>query len=141
MADKQSKNPFMDMFNDFGSSMKIPGADMSSLMEGHAKNIQALQEAVQVSTSSAQSAMETQRAALEKTLADISETVQKTAGSSDPAGAMATSVDLAKKTFDATVQTTKDMAEIMQQGNTQSFEVLKARVMETVEELTPKSKS
>lgn len=141
MADKQSKNPFMDMFKDFGSSMSIPGADMTALMEGHTKNMQALQEAVQVSTNSAQSAMEAQRAALEKTLADISDTVQKTTVSNDPAGAMATSVDLAKKTFDATVQTTTDMFEIMQQGNTQSFEVLKARVMESVEELTPKNKS
>lgn len=142
MADKDSANPFMDMFKDFGSSMSIPGPDMNDMMEYHRKNLQALQEAVQVSTNSAQTLMDAQRGALEKTLADISDTVQNASSAgSDPVGAMNNSVELAKKTFDATVQTTTEMAEIVRTGSTDTFEVIKSRVMDSVEELSPKGKS
>ena len=141
MADDSSKNPFMDMFQDFGKSMNIPGPDMSDMMEYHRKNLQALQSAVQVGTTSAQTMMEKQREALEKALADISDSVQNASTGGDPSQAMTSSVDLAKKTFDATVQTTTEMAEIMRQGSTDTYDVIKNRVMESVDELTGKKKS
>lgn len=141
MADKSSANPFMDMFQDFGKSMSIPGPDMNDIMDYHRKNLQALQAAVQVTTTSAQSLMEKQREALEKTLADISDTVQNASSGGDPSQAMTSSVELAKKAFDATVQTTTEMAEIVRQGNTDTFDVIKNRVMESVEELSANKKS
>jgi phasin family protein len=141
MADNSNKNPFMDMFQDFGKSMSIPGPDMTDIMDYHRKNLQALQSAVQVSTTSAQTMMDKQREALEKTLADISDSFQNASSSKDPSQAMASSVELAKKTFDATVQSTTEMAEIVRQGGTETFDVIKNRVMESVEELTPKKKS
>ena len=63
MADS-SKNPFMDMFQDFGKSMSIPSPDINSMMEYHRKNLQALQAAAQVGSSSAQTLMGKQREAL-----------------------------------------------------------------------------
>jgi phasin family protein len=142
MADKGTENPFMDMFQDFGKSMSIPGPDMSDMMDYHRKNLQALQAAVQVGTSSAQTLMEKQRVALEATLAEISDRVQNASSSGgNPSEAMSSSVELAKKAFDATVQTTTEMAEVVRQGGTDTFDVIKNRVMESVEELTPNKKS
>jgi len=139
MADE--KNPFMDMFQDFGKNMSIPGPDMTDMMDAHRKNLQALQAAVQVSTSSTQSLMETQRAALEKTLADISDSVQNaTSGGVDASAMMSNPMELAKRTFDTTVQTTTEMAEIVRKGNMDAMDVIKDRVMESVEELSGKSK-
>ena len=140
MAD-DTKNPFMDMFQDFGKSMSIPGPDMNDMMDYHRKNLQALQAAVQVSSGSAQSLMNKQREALEKTLAEISDSVQNaTSGGMDPSAMVSNPMDLAKRAFDTTVQTTTEMAEIVRQGNMDTFEVIKDRVMESVEELTGKSK-
>ena len=133
------KNPFIDMFQTFGQSMRIPSPDMNDIMEYHHKNLQALQAAVQVGTSSAQAVMGKQREALEKTLADISDGVQNSSSGADPSAAMASSVEIAKKTFDTTVQTSTEMAEIIRQGGTDSFEVIKDRVMESVEEMTGSS--
>lgn len=134
------KNPFMDMFQNFGQSMSIPGPDMNDMMEYHRKNLQALQAAVQVGTNSAQAMMGKQREALEKTLADISDGVQNASSGADPSAAMTTSVEIAKKTFDTTVQTTTEMAEIIRQGGTDTYEVIKDRVMESVEEMTSSTK-
>ena len=141
MADKSSQNPFADMFQDFGKSMSIPGPDMNDIMDYHRKNLQALQAAVQVTTTNAQTLMEKQREALEKTLAEISDSVQNASSGGDPSKAMASSVEIAKKAFDATVQTTTEMAEVVRQGGTDTFDVIKNRVMESVEELTPTKKS
>lgn len=142
MAKETNKNPFMDMFQDFGKSMSIPGPDMNDMMDYHRKNLQALQAAVQVSSGSAQALMEKQREALEKTLAEISDSVQNaTSGGADASSMMSNPMEVAKKAFDATVQTTTEMAEIVRQGSTESFEVIKDRVMESVEELSGKNKS
>lgn len=140
MADDGMKNPFMDMFQDFGKSMSIPGPDVNDMMDYHRKNLQALQAAAQVSSSSAQALMGKQREALEQTLADISDTVQNASAGGDPSAMMSSPMELAKKTFDATMQTTTEMAEIVRQGNADAFEVIKDRVMESVQELTPKGK-
>ncbi len=141
MSDKNSQNPFMDMFQDFGKSMSIPGPDMNDIMDYHRKNLHALQTAVQVSSTSTQTLMSKQREALEKTLADISDSVQNASSGGDPSAAMASSVEVAKKACDTTVQTTTEMAEIIRQGGTETFDVIKDRVMESVEELTPGKKS
>ena len=142
MADDSTKNPFMDMFQDFGKSMSIPGPDMNDIMDYHRKNLQALQAAVQVGTGSAQTLMSKQREALEKTLAEISDGVQNaTSKGGDVSAMMSSPMEVAKKAFDATVQTTTEMAEIVRQGNTDTFEVIKDRVMESVEELSGKTKS
>ncbi|MEQ6248049.1 TIGR01841 family phasin [Sulfitobacter sp. HNIBRBA3233] len=139
MAD-QPKNPFMDMFQDFGKSLKIPGPDLDTMMDQHRKNLQAMQAAAQVSSSSTQALMAKQREALERTLADISDSVQEASKSSDPAAMMSAPMEIARKTFDATMQTTPEMVEIVRQGNVETFEVLKQRVMESVEELSGKKK-
>jgi len=134
MADKT--NPFMDMFQSFGEQMKIPGPDLTQMMEIHRKNLQALQDATQIGTASAQAVMERQRATMEETLSDIASTVQARAQSNDPSAAMMTPLELAKRSFDATVANATEIGAIVQQGNVDAFNVLKDRVMECVEEMT-----
>lgn len=131
------KNPFMDMFQNFGQQMNIPGPDLSDMMDAHRKNLQALQAATQIGTSSAQAMMDKQREVLESTLAEIADTVQN-ASSSDPSGMMMAPMELAKKSFDATIKNATEMAEIVKQGNMDAFNVVKDRVMESVEEMTGK---
>ena len=141
MADKSNQNPFMEMFQNFGNSMSIPGPDMNDMMDYHRKNLQALQAAVQVGTTSAQALMGKQREALEKTLADISDGVQNASSGANPSTAMSSSVEIAKSAFETTVQTTTEMAEIIRQGGTDTYDVIKDRVMESVEEMTSGKKS
>lgn len=137
MADNSS-NPFMDMFTDFGKSLNLPGPDINGIMDYHRKNLQALQAATQVQTGTAQNLLEKQRAALEEALAEISSTVEGATKGGDASGMASAQMDLARKAFETTLQNTREMAEIVQKGNVDTFEVLKARVMESVEELSGK---
>lgn len=137
MAD-DDKNLFMDTFTDFGKSMNLPTPDINGMLDYHRKNLQALQAATQVSTSNAQALMDKQRDSLEKTLADISETVQSASSGADPADMMQAPVEIARRAFETTLENTREMAEIVQKGNEDTFKILKDRVMEGVEELSGK---
>ena len=137
MAD-DDKNPFMDMFTDFGKSMNLPTPDINGMLDYHRKNLQALQAATQVGTSNAQALMDKQRDSLEKTLADISDTVQSASLGADPADMMQAPVEIARRAFETTLENTREMAEIVQKGNEDTFNILKDRVMEGVEELSGK---
>lgn len=138
MADDKSSNPFMDMFQDFGKSLNIPGPDMNDIMEHHRKNLQAMQAAAQVGSSSAQELMNKQREALESALAEITESIQNATAGGDPSDMMNSSMEMAKKSFDAALKNATEMSEIIQQGNSYAFNIFRDRMMESIEELTGK---
>ena len=141
MAENKSSNPFMDMFENFGSSMNIPTPDLNQLMGAHRKNLEALQAAAQVGSQTGQELMSKQRAALEAALADIADAVQEAqASGADPQAMMTSQMEMAKRSFDATVKNATEMGQLVQQGSTDAFEIMKARVMESIEELQGKSK-
>ena len=142
MADSKDTNPFMNMFKDFGSSMNIPGPDLNQMMESHRKNLQALQAATQAGTQASQELMSKQRAALEATLADISDAVQEAqASGADPSAIMASQMEIAKRSFDTTVKNATEMSQVVQKGSTDAFEILKDRVMESIADLTDSKKT
>lgn len=129
------KNPFLEMFESFGSQMQIPKPDLSQMMDSHQKNLEALQKAAEISTNSAQSAFEAQRAALETTLSDIAKGVT-TAMAGDVSASMAEQIEMAKRSFDTTMGQMHQITEIMQSGNAEAMAVLRDRVVESVQEMT-----
>ncbi|MFK7836532.1 MAG: phasin family protein [Sulfitobacter sp.] len=137
MADSKDSNPFMDMFQNFGSSMNIPSPDLSALMDGHRKNLEALQAAAQIGSQTSQELMSKQREALETALADISDAVQEVqAGATDPSAMMTGQMEMAKRSFEATVKNATEMSQVVQQGSTEAFDVLKDRVMDSISDMT-----
>lgn len=136
MSKGQDDNPFMDMFQQFGQNLNLPSPDINDVMEYHRKNIIAMQAATQAASESAQALMAKQREALEDTLAEIATMVtQEVPTADDPVKAMANPMDFAKKSFDATIRNTTEMAEIVKQGNMDTFNILKDRVEESIAEL------
>ncbi|MEO0363846.1 MAG: TIGR01841 family phasin, partial [Pseudomonadota bacterium] len=93
---------------------------------------QALQDAAQASSAGAQAVMAKQREALEQTLAEISEMV-KQPGMTE--GGVTGQTEAARKAFETTVKNTSEIAEIMRESGTESFEILKKRLEESIEEV------
>ncbi|MEP5730558.1 MAG: TIGR01841 family phasin [Sulfitobacter sp.] len=142
MADNKNSNPFMDMFQNFGSSMNIPGPDLNQMMDGHRKNLEALQAAAQIGTQASQDLMSKQRAALETALSDISDAVQEAqAGGTDPSAIMTGQMEMAKRSFEATIKNATEMSQVVQQGSTEAFDILKDRVMDSIADVTGTKKS
>ena len=133
MNDKM--NPFMDMFQKFGENLKIPGADVNAVVNYHRNNIQAMTEVAQVTSSGTQAMMAKQREVLEETLAEITDMIQDASKNTDPGQMMSNQMEFAKKSFDATIKNTTEMGEILRDTNMKSYEILKNRVQESIEEI------
>ncbi len=133
MADP--KNPFLDIFQNFGEQMKIPGPDVTQMMEVHRKNLQALQDAASIGAASAQAVAEKQQAAMSQALTDIAESVQHVMASPDVTGSMTSSMDVAKRSFEMTMSNATEIGEIVQKGNADAFNVLRDRMIESLEEM------
>ncbi|MDJ0613192.1 MAG: TIGR01841 family phasin [Rhizobiaceae bacterium] len=133
MNDKM--NPFMDMFQKFGENLKIPGADVNAVVKYHRNNIQAMAEVAQVASSGTQAMMSKQREVLEETLAEITDMIQETSKGKDPSQMMSNQMEFAKKSFEATIKNTTEMGEIVRDANMKSYEILKNRVQESIEEI------
>jgi len=111
-------------------------------MDGHRKNLEALQAAAQVGSQASQELMAKQREALETALADIADAVQEAqASGADPQAMMTSQMEMAKRSFDMTVKNATEMSQVVQQGSTDAFGILKDRVMESIAEVTDKKKS
>lgn len=133
MNDKM--NPFMDMFQKFGENLKIPGADVNAVVNYHRNNIQAMTEVAQVTSSGTQAMMAKQREVLEETLAEITDMIQGASKNTDPGQMMSNQMEFAKKSFEATIKNTTEMGEILRDTNMKSYEILKNRVQESIEEI------
>lgn len=137
MADKNPMDSFMDLFKDFGSDLNLPSVEVDSILDHHRKNLQALQDAAQSASAGGQSLMAKQRAALEEALAEISDAVQNAPGAaSDPGQAMSGQADLARKSFEMAVRNATEMGDIVRDSGTETFDILRARMEESLSELT-----
>ncbi len=136
MADKNPAEGLMDMFKKFGENLQVPGPDINQIVDYHRKNIQAMQDAAQITSSGAQAVMAKQREQLEATLAEVAEMVKSMSGGmSDPSAALSKQTEFARKSFETTIKNVTEMGEIMKGSGTESFEVLKSRVEDSIEEL------
>ena len=137
MADNNPMNAFMDMFKDFGANMNVPAPKIEDVLDHHRKNLQALQDAAQASSAGGQAMIAKQREALEETLSGIAEMVQDASGgATDPTKAMGGASDLASKSFEMTVKHASEMSAIAQESGTETFNILKNRVEESLSEMT-----
>ncbi|MEM7289236.1 MAG: TIGR01841 family phasin [Pseudomonadota bacterium] len=130
-----NNNPFMDMFQKFGENLKLPTPDVTAVVNYHRNNIQAMTEVAQVASSGTQAMMTKQREILEETLAEITDMIQDSTQSKDPSKIMSNQMEFTKKSFDATIKNTTEMGEILRDTNMKSYEILKNRVQESIEEI------
>ena len=123
------------MFSKFGENLNIPTADVSSVMDYHRKNIQAMQDMAQVTTSGTRNLMAKQREALEETLAEVTDMIKKASETREPGQMINNQMEFAKKSFEATIKNTTEMGEIVRDMNMQSYNVLKNRVEESINDI------
>lgn len=138
MSDKSQSESFLNMFQQFGESLKLPNAQITDVVELHKKNIEAMQQIARNTSSGTQTLMAKQRENLEETLADISKLVQDATSSKDPSQAISDQVEFAKRSFEATIKNATEMGDIMRETSTESFNILRQRVEESIEDIRDK---
>lgn len=135
MAKQPEDANFTDMFARFGRDLKMPKVDVDAILAHHRKNLEALQKAMSASSSGMSTAMTKQRDAFQDMLREAGELAQSYSGSGAPQDVMARQAEFARKTFEAAVRNAGEVADIARKSGTESIEILRKRIQESMQEL------
>ncbi len=134
MAKKPEGQPILDMLAGLGSDLKLPKVDVDSIIDHHRKNLEALQKSASATASGASTLLARQRELLEETMREITEMAQGFKATS-PQEAMAKQTEFMRRSFETAVKNASEMAQIVQKSGTESIDILKQRIRESMEEI------
>lgn len=135
MARSPEPQSFIDMFARLGRDLNLPGVDIERIIEHHRKNIEALERSAKAASEGAGAVLSKQQEILQKTFTEISEMAQNYRVPANPQELVATQADLARKSFETAVRNTSEMAELIGKSGTESIEILRERIRESMREI------
>jgi phasin family protein len=115
---------------------KLPGVDMDSIVASQKKNVEALVAANRTAVEGMQSVMRRQAEILQETMSEMTKAFQnlgKAAGS--PQDLVAVQADLAKKVFDKSLASMRELAEMVAKSQNEATQHINARISATLDEL------
>ena len=122
-------------FTKYLAQMRVPGVDAEALMAAQKKNMDALVQANKAAASGYQDLFKKQVQIFEETMAEAKEHLKGfDATKIDPDKARA-SADLAKAAFEKALANMQALAEGAQKANAEAYEIVSARIKESVSEL------
>jgi phasin family protein len=127
---------FLDMFSKFGADLSLPKLDVDKLVEVQRKNIDALGRAAQSAGDGAQALAAKQKAILETAFHETTQAFQNFKPTGDPAEVAAKQSEFAKKAFEATLQNTRDLAELAKKAAGDPATIIKDRMHENLKEIS-----
>jgi phasin family protein len=131
----QEAQSFAEMLKKFGSDLGLPKVDIEKLMATHAKNFEALGESARIASEGAKSVAAKQKEIVEASFRDAVAMVREFKPSGNPQDILAKQSELARKAFDAAIQNTNDIAELVKKANADAFNTLAGRITESVNEM------
>lgn len=131
---------FMEMFRSMDvtkvmADLRIPSVKPEELMAAQKKNMDAFVEANRAAAAGYQDLFRKQVAIFEETMAEArAQLARFDASRLTPEGAAA-QAEIAKAAFEKAIANMKALAEAAQKANQQAFEIVSARVKDSIEEL------
>jgi phasin family protein len=135
MARKPETESVLDMFSRLGSEMKLPKVDIEAVLDHHRKNLEALEKSAKASAAGASSVLSKQREVLRDTLNEIVDMAGSYRASGSPQELMSKQAEFARKSFEAAVKNAGEVAEIVRKSGTESIDILRERMRESLEEI------
>jgi phasin family protein len=122
-------------FTKYLSQMRMPGVDAEALMAAQKKNMDALVEANKAAAAGYQDLFKRQMAIFEETMTEAQQSMKAfEAVKVDPEKAKA-QADLAKAAFEKALANMQALAESAQKANAEAYEIVSARIKESLAEL------
>ena len=147
MSTNNPFNPFASMdFSKFDMSkfdvskmlgdIKIPGFDMTAMLDAQRKNIEALTAANQAAVQGMQAVAQRQAEILSQAMGEVSSVAQQLASAgNNPQEMTAKQAELARKAFEQALANMRELAEMVSKSNTEAFAIINKRVTESLQEL------
>jgi phasin family protein len=122
-------------FSKYLAQMRVPGVDAEALMSAQKKNMDALVEANKAAAAGYQDLFKRQMAIFEETMTEAQQSMKAfDAVKVDPDKAKA-QADLAKAAFEKALGNMQALAESAQKANAEAYEIVAARIKESLAEL------
>lgn len=131
----QTQQSILEMFTKLGQDLKIPSVDMEKIIAHHRKNLEALSASGKAAAEGAAAFAAKQREIVEAAIKDIQSAAQNFKMPGSPQEAMAAQSEFAKRSIDAAIQNTKDLAELVQKSNQDAMRIIQDRMKESFEEI------
>ncbi|AGW94550.1 MULTISPECIES: phasin family protein [Cupriavidus] len=137
-------NPFAD-FTKMMEQFRLPGVDMSAVIEARRKDIEALTEANKLAYEGIQAVMQKQQEIFTKTMQQLQAAAQQYTTAGNPAEAMAKHSELVQQTLHQAFENMRELAETAQKAQAEALTVIGKRAEQNVKEAgalfqPPKSK-
>ncbi|WP_178130443.1 phasin family protein [Reyranella sp. CPCC 100927] len=133
MADQTSS--FFDMFNKLAQDLKVPGVDLERLMEGHRKNMDAMVRAAQATSSGVGAVASKQAEIAQAAFTEVTALVHDFKPTGNPQEVIAKQTEFARKAFEAAMQHTRDIADLIQKSGAEATKIVQDRLRESLEEI------
>jgi phasin family protein len=117
------------------SAMKLPEFDSDALMKTQQKNMEALVRANQAAAAGYQELFKKQMSIYEETMAEAQRQMKSFDTTKLDADAARAQADLAKAAFEKAIANMQVLAETAQKANSEAFEIVSARMQESLNEL------
>ncbi|RZT39120.1 phasin family protein [Cupriavidus agavae] len=126
-------NPFTD-FTKLLEQYKVPGVDMSSVIEARRKDIEAITEANRIAYEGMQALVQKQTEILSRSMQEIQATVQKMSAGGNPADAMAQQGQFVQQGIQAALNNMRELAEMAQKSQAEALAVISKRAEQNIED-------
>jgi phasin family protein len=131
----------MDKITKAFTDYKIPGVDMSSVLEHHRKNVEALTASNKKAIEGLQSVATRQSEILKETMDEAVGALKELTTSGGPKELAAKQAELLKSALEKALSNMRELAEMAAKSNTESFEVIRNRFTASISEIKDMAKS
>lgn len=131
MQDFFKTNEFTRQF----ANLKMPGVDPEAIVEAQKKNMDALVAANQAAAAGYQDLFKKQVAIFEETMAEAQKHMKAFDTTKLDAEAAKAQAELARAAFEKAIANMQTLAEAAQKANTEAYEIVSARIQESMAEL------
>ena len=128
-----SPNPFTD-FTKLLEQYKLPGVDMTAVIEARRKDIEAITEANKIAYEGMQALVQKQAEILSQSMQEIQAAAQKLAAGGDPAAAMARQGEFVQQGLQTAFNNMRELAEMAQKSQAEALAVMTQRAEQNIEE-------
>ncbi|WP_454724793.1 MULTISPECIES: phasin family protein [Cupriavidus] len=128
-----TSNPFTD-FSKMLEQFKLPGVDMTSVIEARRKDIDALTEANKVAYQGMQALVQKQTEILSKTMQEIQAAAQQMGTGGSPAEAMAKQGEFVQQGLQKAFNNMRELAEMAQKSQAEALAVITKRAEQNIED-------
>ena len=129
-----AEKTIMDMFADMGKQFNLPKIDYDALIDTHRKNIEAVQKSTLAFSQDGRALLVRQQEIFSEVMRQSRDLVAEFKPGGSPQEIAAKQAELARRTFDAVVKNTRDIAELMQKSSSEATTIIMNRIRESIAE-------